>query len=84
MNTGNLNTTYHSVLYKSSLNRNCIANTNKAGIFRNAIFCTGIRCESHSILSVNSAATKNLLKFAVYQGNPVISVHLWFAHGACN
>jgi len=34
----------------------------------------GITCYSHSILSVNSVATKNLSPYKIYQGNPAIEV----------
>ena len=30
----------------------------------------GIICKSHSVLSVNSVATKNLESYTIYQGNP--------------
>ncbi len=35
-----------------------------------AIVCPGVRCKSHSVLSVGSVATKDLEEYTVYQGNP--------------
>lgn len=35
-----------------------------------SVVCPGVTCASHSVLSVNSVATKNLLAYHVYQGNP--------------
>ena len=35
-----------------------------------AVVCGGITCFSHSVLSVNSVATKNLAPYSIYQGNP--------------
>ena len=35
-----------------------------------SIVCPGVTCASHSVLSVNSVATKNLLAYHIYQGNP--------------
>ncbi|WP_324672901.1 WcaF family extracellular polysaccharide biosynthesis acetyltransferase [Hymenobacter sp. GOD-10R] len=35
-----------------------------------AVVCPGIVCESHSILTVNSVATKNLEAWGIYAGNP--------------
>jgi len=40
----------------------------------NAIVCPGIKCNSHSVLTVNSVATRNLDAFGIYQGNPAIKV----------
>lgn len=34
-----------------------------------AVVCPGVTCKSHSILSVNSVATKDLEAYGVYQGN---------------
>jgi len=34
----------------------------------------GITCKSHSILSVNSVATKDLEAYTIYQGNPAVEV----------
>jgi len=36
----------------------------------NAVVCPGVTCHEHSILTVNSVATKDLEKFGIYQGNP--------------
>lgn len=32
--------------------------------------CPGVTCKSHSILSVQSVATRNLEPYSIYQGNP--------------
>jgi putative colanic acid biosynthesis acetyltransferase WcaF len=39
-----------------------------------SIVCPDITCKSHSILSVNSVATKDLEPFTIYQGNPAQKV----------
>ena len=35
-----------------------------------SIVCPGVTCKSHSVLAVNSVATKDLNAYQVYQGNP--------------
>lgn len=35
-----------------------------------SVVCPGVTCASHAVLSVNSVATKNLLAYQIYQGNP--------------
>ena len=35
-----------------------------------SVVCPGIRCFSHSILTVGSIATKDLEAYSIYQGNP--------------
>jgi len=35
-----------------------------------AIVCPGVTCQTHSILSVNSVANKELEAYGIYQGNP--------------
>jgi putative colanic acid biosynthesis acetyltransferase WcaF len=35
-----------------------------------SIVCGGVTCHSHSVLSVNSVATRNLEPYYIYQGNP--------------
>lgn len=35
-----------------------------------AVVCPGVVCGSHSVLTVNSVATKNLDAYGVYSGNP--------------
>jgi len=37
-----------------------------------SVVCPNVTCFSHSILSVNSVATKNLDEYCIYQGNPAI------------
>lgn len=39
-----------------------------------SIVCPGIICRSHSILTVNSVATKELEQWNIYAGNPAIFV----------
>ena len=39
-----------------------------------SIVCPGINCNSHSVLTVGSVATKNLEAFTINQGNPAINV----------
>lgn len=37
-----------------------------------SIVCPGITCKSHSMLAVNSVATRNLAAWTIYQGNPAV------------
>lgn len=39
-----------------------------------SIVSPGITCKSHSILAVNSVATKDLEAYTIYQGNPAVEV----------
>ena len=39
-----------------------------------AIVCPGVKCGSHSILTVGSVATKDLEPYGIYQGNPAVLV----------
>ncbi len=39
-----------------------------------SIVCPGVRCCSHSILAVNSVATKDMAPYTIYQGNPAKSI----------
>lgn len=39
-----------------------------------AVVCAGVRCESHSVLTVNSVATRSLDAYGIYQGNPAVFV----------
>ena len=39
-----------------------------------SVVCPGVICKSHSILSVNSVASKNLGAYFIYQGNPAKKV----------
>lgn len=36
--------------------------------------CPGVRCGSHSVLTVGSVATKDLEPYTIYQGNPAVAV----------
>ncbi len=36
--------------------------------------CPGVVCKSHSILTVNSVATKDLNPWTIYSGNPAVNV----------
>jgi len=37
-----------------------------------AVVCPGVRCVSHSVLSVGSIATKDLNGYTIYIGNPAM------------
>ncbi len=37
-----------------------------------AIVCPGVKCNSHSVLSVGSIATQDMDPYKIYQGNPAI------------
>ncbi len=37
-----------------------------------AIVCPGVKCHSHSVLSVGSIATQDMDPYTIYQGNPAI------------
>jgi len=39
-----------------------------------AVVCPGVTCKSHSVLAVNSVATKDLDAYSIYQGNPAVKV----------
>ena len=39
-----------------------------------AVVCPGVICKSHSILTVGSIATKDLLPYSIYQGNPAVKI----------
>lgn len=39
-----------------------------------SIVTPGITCKTHSILSANSLATKDLEEYTVYQGNPAVKI----------
>ncbi len=39
-----------------------------------SIVAPGVTCKSHSILAVNSVATKDLEEYTIYQGNPAVKV----------
>ena len=39
-----------------------------------SVVCPGIVCKSHSILTVNSVATKELKAWTIYAGNPAVSI----------
>jgi len=45
-----------------------------AWIGAQATVCPGVRCKSHSILSVGSVATTDLEAWTIYQGNPAQAV----------
>ena len=36
--------------------------------------CPGVTCKSHSVLSVNSVAAKDLDAYCVYQGTPAVKI----------
>lgn len=39
-----------------------------------SVVCSGVRCQSHAVLAVNSVATHSLDAYGVYQGNPAVWV----------
>ena len=39
-----------------------------------SVVTPGVTCKSHSILAVNSVATKDLEAYTIYQGNPAIEI----------
>lgn len=39
-----------------------------------SIVCPGVVCRSHSVLAVNSVATRDLEPYSIYQGNPAVKV----------
>lgn len=39
-----------------------------------SVVCPGVLCKSHSILTVNSVATKELKEWTIYAGNPAVFV----------
>ena len=39
-----------------------------------SVVCPGVYCESHSVLAVQSVATKRLSTYVIYQGNPAQTV----------
>jgi len=41
-----------------------------------AVVCPGVTCKSHSVLSVNSVANKDLDAYTIYTGNPATIVKL--------
>jgi putative colanic acid biosynthesis acetyltransferase WcaF len=45
-----------------------------AWIGAKSVVCPGIKCKDHSILTVNSVATKELEGWSIYSGNPAICV----------
>jgi putative colanic acid biosynthesis acetyltransferase WcaF len=45
-----------------------------AWIGAKSIVCPGVRVGSHAVLSVNSVATKDMLSYSVYSGNPATLV----------
>lgn len=47
---------------------------NGAWVGARSIVCPGVRCGSHSVLSVGSVAVSNLEPYWIYQGNPAKQV----------
>lgn len=45
-----------------------------AWIGAKSVVTGGVRCKSHSVLAVNSVATKDLNPYMIYQGNPALEV----------
>lgn len=45
-----------------------------AWIGAKAVVCPGVRCASHSLLTVGSVATTSLEAYMIYQGNPAVKI----------
>jgi putative colanic acid biosynthesis acetyltransferase WcaF len=41
-----------------------------------SVVCPGVMCKSHSILTVNSVATKNMDAWNIYSGNPAVPIRI--------
>lgn len=39
-----------------------------------SVVCSGVHCQSHAVLAVNSVATRSLSAYGIYQGNPAVRV----------
>ncbi len=39
-----------------------------------SVVCPGVTCFSHAVLAVGSIATKDLMAYSIYQGNPAVKV----------
>jgi len=39
-----------------------------------SVVCPGVTCKNHSVLAVNSVATRNLEPYGIYRGNPAVKV----------
>ena len=39
-----------------------------------SVVCPGVRCEAHSVLSVQSVASTNLKAYTIYRGNPAVEI----------
>ncbi|RYE54395.1 MAG: colanic acid biosynthesis acetyltransferase WcaF [Sphingobacteriales bacterium] len=47
---------------------------NGAWIGAKAVVCPGVTVATHAVLTVGSVATKNMLPYMIYQGNPAIQI----------
>lgn len=45
-----------------------------AWIGAQSVVCPGVICGTHSVLAVNSVATRSLEPYSIYQGNPAVKV----------
>lgn len=45
-----------------------------AWVGAHSVVCPGVTCRSHSVLAVNSVATKDLEPYTIFQGNPAVRV----------
>ena len=68
--TGNHDYTISSFPYKLGK----IILENGVWIGANAVVCPNVVCQSHSVLTVNSVATKNLEAWSINAGNPAIKL----------
>ena len=47
---------------------------NGAWIGAKSLVCPGVKANSHSMLTANSVATKELDEYTIYQGNPAVKI----------
>lgn len=68
--TGNHDYTVRSLPYRLDK----IVVEDGAWIGAQSVVCPGVVCESHSILTVGSVATKRLDSWSIYSGNPAVFI----------
>jgi len=70
--TGNHDFTISSFPYR--LGKICLEDG--VWIGAKSVVCPGVTCQSHSILTVNSVAAKNMLAWNIYSGSPAVSIKI--------
>jgi putative colanic acid biosynthesis acetyltransferase WcaF len=68
--TGNHDYTVSSFPYRLGK----IVIENGAWIGAHSVVCSGVVCRSHSILTVNSVANRDLEEWSIYAGNPAVFI----------